>query len=84
MSASNEWTEWHLTPRGWEEGTCKTDFALTTVTPPEDRLLTMKYQEYLSSRYSKTDTRLIEIWRGQDGRQIELLLAQFGPCPNRI
>ena len=24
MSASNEWTEWHLTPRGWERGSEKT------------------------------------------------------------
>ena len=25
MKPSNEWTEWHLTPQGWERGTEKTD-----------------------------------------------------------
>jgi hypothetical protein len=27
MAVSNEWTEWHLTPRGWEFGDEKTDFS---------------------------------------------------------
>jgi len=84
MSASNEWTEWHLTPRGWEEGTCKTDFSLNEVSAPDDRELTMKYKEYLSSRHSKADIGSTEIWRSKDGDQIKALLAQFGPCPNRI
>ena len=26
MSASNEWFEYHFTPRGWESGSSKTDF----------------------------------------------------------
>lgn len=84
MSASNEWTEWHLTPRGWEEGTCKTDTALNEVTPPRDRFLTMKYQEFLSSTYSKADIGTKEIWRSSDGLAIENLLRQFGPCPNHL
>lgn len=84
MSASNEWTEWHLTPRGWEEGTCKTDFKLTEVSPPEDRVLTTRYWEFLSSRYSEADIGSKEIWRCQNDDQITALLTEFGPCPNRI
>lgn len=84
MSASNEWTEWHLTPRGWEEGTCKTDSALTEVAPPDDRVLTMKYKEYLSSRFSNADIGSNQIWRSPDGNRVNELLAQFGPCPNHL
>jgi hypothetical protein len=84
MSASNEWTEWHITPRGWEEGTCKTDTALNEVTPPEDRVLTMKYCEFLSSRFSKADIGAEELWRGSDSSTTQSLLAQFGPCPNHL
>src|SRR5574343_541972 len=30
MAASSEWTEWHLTPRGWVRGSDQRDFAGVT------------------------------------------------------
>ena len=39
MAASNEWTEWHLTPRGWEEGSGRLDgVGVTHAEPPTDRV----------------------------------------------
>jgi hypothetical protein len=45
MTASREWTEYHLTPAGWMRGSEKTDFDQNEVTPPADRVLTMRYVE---------------------------------------
>jgi hypothetical protein len=52
MSASREWTEWHLTPSGWQRGSKETDFApATKVEPPEDRVLSCVYKETVASSY---------------------------------
>lgn len=84
MSVSNEWTEWHLTLRGWEEGSTKTDAALKESAPPEDRVLIMKYHEYLSSRFSKADVGTKEVWSSSDTLSVTTLLAHFGKCPNHL
>jgi len=85
MSASNEWTEWHLTPRGWERGSEKIDFSgPTDVAPPPDRVLTSTYHEYLSSVYSSIDRYHKETWRGNDEALIKKLLAQFGEPPKEL
>lgn len=39
MTASYEWTEYHLPPAGWVRGSEKTDFGREEVEPPVDRLL---------------------------------------------
>lgn len=86
MSAINEWTEWHLTPRGWEQGTEKTDFASSTkiVAPPSDRVLTCRYYEYLSSVFSAVDKGVNEIWRSSQEKLIKELLQKFGSCPTEL
>ena len=38
MSLSKEWTDWHLTPRGWEAGSQQTDFGKETKFAPPQRL----------------------------------------------
>lgn len=85
MSASNEWTEWHLTPRGWESGSEMVDIGNETYkSPPADRVLTFKYCEHMSSMYSGIDKTCNETWRGSDASVIESLLATFGPAPRRL
>jgi hypothetical protein len=86
VSLSREWTEWHLTPRGWERGTEKTDFAQTTVNrePPADRVLTFSYEESVSGMYSKCEKSLTEEWRHEDAAEVDKLLARWGPCPERL
>ena len=46
MAARKEWTEWHLTPRGWEKGATRVHGQGNTwVEEPVDRLLSCVYQE---------------------------------------
>jgi hypothetical protein len=52
MAESDEWEEWHLTPRGWEQGSERVDFKGTTERPvPADRMLTFRWRELMTSRF---------------------------------
>ncbi|AZT82117.1 MAG: hypothetical protein FH752_18770 [Marinobacter adhaerens] len=85
MSASKEWTEWHLTPTGWVRGSEKVDYqGVTTVEPPADRVLTCEYQEYLSSSFSSMDKGASVLWESEDKEKVAQLLKQFGECPQRL
>jgi hypothetical protein len=85
MAASNEWTEWHLTPRGWEEGSSRLDsVGITHVEPPPDRVLTCQYQELLSSPYAGWEVNVTEEWRSGDEALIQQLLSQYGQCPRHL
>ena len=83
MSASHEWTEYHLTPRGWEQGSYQRDFAKRQdEPPPADRVLTKIYGERLSSMFSKKpELYENETWRGTDADAIARLQRKFGTCP---
>ncbi|HEY3821758.1 MAG TPA: hypothetical protein VGL81_31540 [Polyangiaceae bacterium] len=85
MAMSDEWTEWHLTPRGWERGSDQVDGGGgRRRDPPSDRVLTSRFHEYwggVSSEVSRTNE--VE-WRGGDASLIETLLKQFGPAPERL
>jgi hypothetical protein len=81
MSTSKKWTEWHLTPRGWERGTEKDDFRRIDREPPGDRVLTVRYQKFLGSVYSKTQESLITQWESSDEPTVAQLEQEFGPPP---
>ena len=85
MSASRESTEWHLTPRGWEAGTTKLDGTTNERPTPEDCVLTEKYEEVLSSIFSKpTNKHVGEVWRSKDAAEVERLIKEFGQCPRMV
>ena len=86
MSASNEWTEWHLTPGGWVRGTEKTDFKSSTVykDSPEDRVLTCTFHEKIPSIYSKAHRWVDEDWRSDNEDEVKRLLEQYGACPESL
>ena len=84
MSASNEWTEWHLTPKGWVRGTEKEDFRRIDRDPPEDRVMTVVHKQFLSSIYSKMDVSTDTTWQAKDGRAVAELLKKFGPAPQQL
>ncbi len=85
MSASHEWTEYHLTPRGWEKGAWKTDFGDTHKNDvPSDRVLTCEYHEFLSSVFAQMSRYTDETWRSRDENKVKELLKEFGECPNRL
>ena len=84
MSASNEWTEWHLTQDGWQRGTEKEDFKRIDRDPPKDRVLTVVYRQFLSSMYSKPEESLNLTWRASDEGAIARLQAKFGLPPRHL
>lgn len=65
MGLSKEYTYWHLTPNGWIPGETRIDFGTIFNIPiPNDRVLTIKYEETMSSGFSdlkKTEEVIFEI-----------------------
>jgi len=85
MSASHEWCEYHLTPRGWEVGAYQWDFGKPhRPEPPSDRVLTVEVHERMSSPFSKTTTKSATTWRSNNSAEIERLYKQFGPHPSTV
>lgn len=86
MAASNEWTEYHLTPTGWIEGNCQTDFKYTEKPIPADRVATYTHSQYVSSVFSKCDFNTEQDWRSPDASDayIKTLTDKFGTCPQYI
>jgi hypothetical protein len=85
MSASNEWTDWHLTPTGWKRGSEKEDGGGVTKKPvPEDCVLTVRHKEYLSSSFSKLEKTDETSWTGPDERIILELITEFGEAPKHL
>ena len=85
MSLSDEWTEYHLTPRGWETGTMKMDFSAREDRPrPSDAVLTICHREQQSSSFSKVDKTTTEVWRSNDETQLTELLKMFGKAPRGL
>jgi len=83
MARTEEWTDRHLTPRGWEVGSKRTDFSLKEREPPDDRVLTVRYREIVSDR-DTADKGTIEIWSARNRSEIARLRAQFGAPPERL
>jgi hypothetical protein len=85
MSASDEWAEWHLTPRGWEPGDVKLDVVGVEKGPlPADRVLTCCYNEHMGSAFSKLRKSVSEKWRSEDTTAVSALLRKFGNCPESL
>jgi hypothetical protein len=83
MAASKEWFEYHLTPRGWELGSNRTDSSAEQRTdPPEDRVLTIRIDERMANTFSKIEGKSEEIWRSKDSSQVNALIDKFGKSPS--
>ncbi len=82
----SEWTEWHLTPKGWEKGTQKRELdpQLIEVETPVDRVLTFRYHENLSINSAWLQKHIIEIWKDSDSKIVDELLEKFGNCPETL
>jgi hypothetical protein len=84
MSASNEWFEYHLTPQGWVTGSEKIDFSgIKGKDIPTDRVLTLRFNEYMSSSFSTMDKWCDEQYRHEDESLVNRLVKQFGESPGR-
>lgn len=82
MSASNEWTEYHLTPSGWTTGTQKTDFGRTDRDDPTDRVQTVRVRDFLSSGFSKVEHTREVVWESADKVSVADLIKQHGEAPD--
>jgi hypothetical protein len=80
-----EWTEWHLTPRGWEKGATRVHGQGNTwVEEPTDRLLSCEYQELELDDQPEVKRWREETWRSKEDKQLNAALEKFGPCPERL
>ena len=85
MSASHEWSLWHLTPRGWEQGDWKIDFGSVRKKKfPPDRVVTCRYHERMSSVFSQIYKYVDEEWRSEDEVAVAGLLEKHGECPETL
>lgn len=85
MAVRKEWTEWHLTPRGWEKGATRVHGQGNTwVEEPTDRILSCVYQELESSASPEVKKWSEETWRSKKPDEVGTALGQFGPCPEKL
>ena len=87
MALRKEWTEWHLTPRGWQQGSMRREGKGNDWRDePADRLLSYQHVElHLSTGAPRITTE--ETWRTKDPAALLLLetaLAQHGTAPARL
>ena len=82
MSLSNEWFEYHLTRKGWVEGSEQLDLAgLREASVPEDRALTIRFCDRTASAFSKPERWRKVVWRSKDTELIESLTSKHGEIP---
>lgn len=78
-----EWTEWHLTPRGWLRGTSQTVDGRQSLPLPADRVKTSVFHVRSDEAGVVLATRLYEkvIFNADAARAYE---REFGPCPREL
>lgn len=84
MPTSDEWTEWHLTPRGWKCGTEQQDYRRVDRSPPTDRVLTSRYRLYLSTSSALVEKSTEDVWRSADSDVVDELLKLYGNSPEHL
>lgn len=84
MVASDEWTEWHLTPRGWERGSEKIDLGkVVSREAPSDRVMTARYAVVLGHPVPQVNT-VLTVWESADDQMVRSLMDRFGPTPAQL
>lgn len=84
MSASNEWTEWHLTQSGWVRGTTKSETEMSISATPFGSVLVFQYIEEHSG-YGKGTMRAIQTSPlGTITDAANRLLLLHGQCPQTL
>jgi hypothetical protein len=83
MTVSEVYTDWHLTPRGWQTGTVRTDAGTRLRQRPADAVLTLRYRQVVASMLSTARRSCAQVRRSTDAAQVKALLQRFGPCPGR-
>jgi hypothetical protein len=85
MPATHQWTEWHLTPRGWESGSKRTNGPGTILKEGSaDRVLSYRWSEYRASVFGRVKRGSERIWESDDKPAILVLLQSFGRPPEHL
>lgn len=88
MAISRQWIEWHLTPSGWVSGSSRRDGEGNVWRDePGDRVITFVYQQQIDKAHPQPHATVQESWRSKGaeaGDTIERLLAEHGPCPQKL
>lgn len=83
MATRREWTEWHLTPRGWERGSKRSQGKNNWADDPEDRVLSFVSKEEETSSSAVTHSTE-ETWRSKTAENVDDLLRKHGDCPRKL
>jgi hypothetical protein len=80
------WTEWHLTPLGWEQGSQRQENStqVKEVDSPLDRVLTCRYHQNVTLNSVWMQKHTIELWRHSDQKLVNRLIEEFGCCPESL
>lgn len=83
MATRLQWTEWHLTPRGWERGSTRSQGKNNWVDDPEDRIISFvrKEDETAASAVAHSTE---ETWRSPSAHNVDELLQKHGKCPGTL
>ncbi len=85
MAIRNEWTEWHLTPQGWQRGSTRVQGKGNTwADEPEERVLSFVYKEVETSSMPGAQVSSEETWRSKTATDIDVLLRQHGASPRHL
>jgi len=85
MAVRKEWTEWHLTPRGWEKGATRVHGQGNSwVEEHLDRLLSCVYQEIETDASPEAKKWSEETYRSKKGSDVEEALKKYGACPEHL
>lgn len=83
MAARREWTEWHLTPRGWERGATRVHGKGNQwVAEPADRVASFVYSETETGDGVRQHAE--QTWDNKNVAQVNEFLTRFGACPERL
>jgi hypothetical protein len=84
MDFSHEWTDWHLTPRGWVKGSYKVDFKNeVSVEAPKNRVLTRRYEEIITSVSAPLKIVKTNVWDNGKTEMIKKLYKKY-QFPNSL
>lgn len=83
MSASLEWTEWHLTPEGWKRGTIKSEKGIQQTGEPVGSVARFQYVEDHSG-YGRDTSILTHTSSPVDLQAFEHLISLYGTCPTSL
>ena len=84
MRSVIEWTDWHLTKRGWTPGTTKIGATECTMPAPPDRVCTYRYSESRAAGSPTAIRRTQMRWTVVTVEDYGELFSHFGPCPQEI